>query len=237
MTTPGLPSSPLPAGWDWIPRELKALRREVQQLRAARSLESASIGAGIDITNGAVRIRDGSGDVVVQLGLLPDDTFGLAAVDPGTGQLVTLTTLAFGMRAARNTSVLSIGASTWDDPDIGDAGPTISGVPIGTAGRCLVILSAALTPGLGEGDTGEIQMSMAISGATSRSPGGDVVLGLGRSASGSPGGIDVPAGEMAAAGLAQNLNAGSHTFTAKYQNTSLAGDSTIHRATMIIIPF
>lgn len=57
MTQPGLLGNLLPPGDDWVGRKLRDVARELDELRAARTLESASIGAGgITIAGGAIRI-------------------------------------------------------------------------------------------------------------------------------------------------------------------------------------
>lgn len=61
-----------PAGNDWMVRELKALRAEVEELRAARSNEAASISAGLFVVDkdGGFRVVDkDTGEVIFFAGL------------------------------------------------------------------------------------------------------------------------------------------------------------------------
>lgn len=63
----------LPPGPDGLIRRLESLEREVQQLRAARRLESSTIGdGGITITGGAVRVIDSAGTEIARLGARDD---------------------------------------------------------------------------------------------------------------------------------------------------------------------
>lgn len=60
MSQPGSFANGIPAGEDWVPRAIRDLQREVQQLRAERSIESTSIGqGGIEVTGGSINVIDG----------------------------------------------------------------------------------------------------------------------------------------------------------------------------------
>jgi hypothetical protein len=218
-------------------RRLAELERQLRREQTARRLEAAHIGAGgVTITGGAVKIRNAAGDLVVQIGLLPDGTYGVAAIDPATGHLVSLSTLAFGMRAVVNNEVLSITATDWADPDVGDPGPTITDLPVGTSGRCAVWLSATLRPGIPEEQVGSVEMSFAVSGASSRQAGTTGILGLGRGSSGT-GNFDTTDGDLGNACLLEGLSPGLHTLHAQYQLTVNASTSFVIRPTLIAIPF
>lgn len=239
----GLVSDQVPAGQDWIARRLRQLEREVRELRAERRLEAATIGAGgIDITEGALRIRDGNGDVVVQLGLLPDASYGLASISPATGALVALSTLAFGWSAGYVDAFESTTSSTFDD--LSTTGPTVSSVPIGTSGVAAVILSTTIQVECQEGGTTTIsgEMSVAVSGASTVSPSGANASELQHNStmdhsSAGVDGVSIIRSSCTRVVLLTGLNSGSHNFQAKYRRALGTGSPLFGRRTMLVIPF
>jgi hypothetical protein len=148
--------------------------------------------------------------------LEPGDAVGLMAL-PGEyailGQMVRPNTPdAATAISALSSNIYSATVATFEQTnsgiytDLATLGPTLQNVRIGTTGRCLVILSAIINVGT-VASGGE--MGYAITGATTVSPGD-----IGHSVS-----------EYAAANIANartavylrsGLNAGLHTFTAKY---------------------
>lgn len=129
------------------------LERAVEQLRAGRSLEAATIGkggitiigeGGITLQGGSVRVLDDNGDERILMGLLSDSSYGLEAVDDD-GRRVKLDTLAFGLTAAGDDTV---GTRTgtlpntyvWGDLAGSSVGPSVT-VDIGTSGKALVFWS------------------------------------------------------------------------------------------------
>jgi hypothetical protein len=102
-----------------VVRQLHELQRDVQQLKAARRLEAAQIGAGgLHIRGGRLTIAD--------------------AAD----QVVDLATLAFGQAAATVLPDEEVTSTTWSD--LATVGPQISDVPIGSSRRCIVLISVSL---------------------------------------------------------------------------------------------
>ena len=247
--TAGLPAGQLPPGGDWIARELKAIRRELEQLRASRRLESAQIGAGgltvtdgggitigdggtIDLVDGTVRVLNGSGQVVAQLGLLPGGGYGVAAVNPANGQLVSLSTLAFGLR-----SVTANGIGTRNNTGYGAlsglAGPVVPDVPIGPSGRALVILTAQVTVTDNTGRSGF--MSVAVSGATTINPndGWAHKVDIG----GTTGGQNMSPDNSRLHLFDGVLNEGLNTFTARYRTITATGNVTWSGPNITVLPY
>lgn len=209
-------SDQAPPGQDHIMRRLADLERQVREMAAGRRLEAASVGAGgITIKGGSLRVLDEAGELVVQLGRLPDDTYGLAAIDPA-GILVALSTLAFGLRGDVVEDNESTTSTTFDDLDT--IGPVVPNVPIGASGRCLVIISAHLQENSSDIVRGG-RMSVAITGATTRSANSMGGLRIGHTDDGQiAGGFSSNNLSMrsTAVELVDGLNPGQHTFTAKY---------------------
>lgn len=229
-------------------RRLHRLERHVQELQAGRRLAAATVGEGgiritdggnLDIEGGALRVFDASGNLVATVGRFPDSTErGIAAVDPVTGALVALSTLAFGMRVEQHGQVLQVTSTSGDfsDPDTGDPGPTITDVPIGTAGRCVVFVSADLRPEPSSaGDTTVVEMGVEVSGATTRTA-GSAVISLGQGTADGSSAVS-PSGRVAGITLIEGLNAGMHTFQGKYRTQLNTATATITVPVMIVMPF
>lgn len=80
---------PLASQPDWIGKEFAALRAEIAELRAARTLESAFIGAGgITIGDaGSLIVKDADGHLVAVIGALPPE-FNRADGSPQLGIVI-----------------------------------------------------------------------------------------------------------------------------------------------------
>jgi hypothetical protein len=130
-----IPSDQAPPGQDWLVRRITDLERQVRELAAGRSLEAATI------RGGSLRVVDNTGALQVQVGLLPDGTYGLAATN-ADGETVDLATLAFGMESDDRGGFVDISSTTYvSGPD----GPKVAGVRIGASRRCLVIVTSEIT--------------------------------------------------------------------------------------------
>ncbi|MFJ6198843.1 hypothetical protein [Micromonospora sp. NPDC092111] len=92
-----------------------------------------------------MEICDETGAVKVIAGEMADGQYGLAAVNPQTGETVDLAQLAFGMKGAeQGSSIQVVGRSDNNYDYVTDPtypGPTVSNVLIGPAKRALVHLS------------------------------------------------------------------------------------------------
>jgi hypothetical protein len=232
-------SDQAPPGPDYLLRKIADLERQVRELASARRLEAATIGAGgLTIAGGAIRILDDTGTLVVQAGLLPDGTYGLAAVNPA-GALVALSTLAFGIQAATVPEIEMTESQTFTD--LTTPGPALPDVPIGTAGRCLVVLSSLFQEFAIDIVRGG-HMSVEISGATDRAPSSLTGLRIGHTndgvVSGSASSNNMLA-RMSAVDLVEGLNPGLHTFTAKYRSLGSGVDDPVWFGprSLVVIPF
>lgn len=227
-----------------VMRRLAELEKRVVELTSGRRLENATVGAngirvkgagGITLQQGGgVTVEDG-GDIVVRggalnvfddtetlvavIGRLPNGSRGVAALDPTTGSLVELSTLAFGTRSvdAEEEEVLGT-VGVWSSLP---GGPVVPDVPIGTTGRALVMVTAdiACYP-TGSNTEVDAWMGFEVSGASSRAPNitDSVRAAFRRDAdtTGNPG-VTVAASREV---LVEGLAAGLHTFTAQYQYTA-----------------
>lgn len=137
---------------------------------------------------------------------------------------------------AQGENVVSVVDSlSWDDPSTGPAGPEITGVEIGSTGRCLVFISVQFRNLFIDVDgSGEIQMSVEVSGATSRAAGAEGVLSQGRSFGSAN---FEPSGGIGRAFLVDGLTPGSHTFATKFQLTDDATQASVVFPELIVIPF
>lgn len=108
------------------------------------------IGAGgnIKITQGSLDVYDNLGRQHLDVGLQPDGSYDLAAIDPDTNERVNLAQLAFGMKADSIQSSYLITGSTGPYEYLPapppDTGPKVTGVRIGSSARALVIISAQI---------------------------------------------------------------------------------------------
>jgi hypothetical protein len=162
------------------------------------------------------------GPAMVEMGELSDGSYGLAAVNPA-GQLVKLSTLAFGPAAESDASAGTRAGSagfTWGDLTGSGAGPTVT-VQIGDSGKALVIYSAFADMGHVPDDGGAAWVNFEISGATSRAAtlnpygGFRVQPNVGATVLGSQ--------TISRQALVTGLNPGQHTFTMKYSVSSVTG--------------
>lgn len=122
-------SDQAPPGQDYILRRLADLERQVRELSAARGLEAATI------KGGSLRVVDDTGALKVLVGLLPDGTYGLAAVNPA-GELVSLSTLAFGMKADQRSGPFTPTTGLYESL----GGPVVT-TQIGSSGRALFLIT------------------------------------------------------------------------------------------------
>ena len=129
---------------------------------------------------------------------------------------------------------VQVTSSSFDDPDSGDPRPVISDVEIVT-GVAVVWLSGWFTnlnypidpPG-----SGELVMSVEVSGATFKSPSDAQATAVGR---GFSGGDTRPSGRVGSTLIFDDLNPGLHTFTAKYMVTSTMISGTVLDPRMVVL--
>lgn len=206
-------------------------------------------GGNVEITDGAVVVKNASGNVIVELGECADGRHGLQVYkDNGArvarigelasaggegiefvndlGQLVRANTLAFGQQAA---DIQPFVAVTTIAPAWGNFGGPQVTVDIGTSGRALVFLSGWANAD----DAAYIQQTFQAvyvpTGAVSYAAGLRLVTATSTFASGIN---DTYSGAFLVTGLA----AGQHTFRCWYR-TNLNNGSGISDRTIIVLPY
>lgn len=91
-------------------------------------------------TAGSYKVLDASAVTQIQMGLLTDGTYGLAAVNPG-GQFVKVNNFLFGPQHGYiSTDIVSLSTSYHNGSPVG---PNLT-VEIGTLGKAIVTLSASM---------------------------------------------------------------------------------------------
>lgn len=120
--------------------EFKNLTDRVKDLeRRVLDAETNNTRAGnTAITEGALVIRDGSGNARAKYGRLDDGTYGLALYDD-SGDPVSLASLLLGLTGARNDAEVIPTRNAWTD----DLSSTVTT----SSGRLLVIVTARVVAG------------------------------------------------------------------------------------------
>jgi hypothetical protein len=201
----------------------------MRELLAGRRLEAASIGeGGITINGGALRVVDGTGALVAQVGALGDGSFGVAAINPATSDLVSLTTLAFGMRDQTAGGAISVTSTTY----VSDAsGPQVE-VTVGPSRRVLVLVCAEVRIiSTGGFPSAEGKMSVNISGP-------DLNLTLGDGAGPSHSGAattGTTSTVFAVIGPSVIPAAGTYTIAARYRVNG--GEASIQNRKIVALPY
>lgn len=206
----------------------------IEAVANARTLENASVGAkGLNFINeGAARVYDSNGNLVMLIGALGDGEYGIEAIKPD-GTSVQLSTLAF---EEQSTFDESAGArselATWGDLSGVAVGPVVPDVRIGTTRRARVTLSATMLVATGTDPGAAGFMGCEVDGATHVDPIEKQAVGLI---------LSTGAGTSSTLTVSKtyrltNLNPGLHTFTARYiQQVNLLG-SFAHRE-LIVQPY
>lgn len=196
-----------------IMHRLRNLEREVAALRTARTLESASIGAGgMRIQGGLLRVQDTDGDDMFRAGgdpgeiFLRDDLLAPFAVDILGSRIHSATTAA--QILVDSTTYLNLG------------GPQLGNIDI-ISGRALVFLTAlVLAPRTAGENIRDGVMGVQVSGATDIDPNDDPnmldTLRVGANALPTIDTIEVRVRASAAVWI-PNLNPGVHSFGARYR--------------------
>lgn len=197
----------------------------------------------VSINNGELIVKDNAGNTIIELGLTSDGRYGLRVNDTSGnpqirlgqlaaggyglevvsgGQLVPLSNLIFGIRAARVITTESTTSASFTD--LATVGPQVT-VNITNSGTALVFLSALMPIVSGSGPT----MGVALSGANTQAAGtfgqylnGNVVGGSGNA-------------NATRVAFISNLNPGATTFTAKYEATT--GTATFADREIAVLPY
>lgn len=222
MVTTGLPASQLPPGGDWIARRFRDLERQIRELRAGRGLEAAQIGAGgLTVKGGAITARD----------LSDQDVFAVTTDPAGIFLRQELVTdVAVAVIADRFDSADVAG--NVSDPGssyVASGGPTLSGVQVSAAGRCLVAVTADIRCQINQpnGVAAAGWMSFEVSGDSSLAPDDDRAL---RNFIFGPADAVIAVSKQATRlVLVDGLNEGTHTISARYrsEHTDSAADAPV----------
>lgn len=196
------------------------------------------------IDKGALIIKDAAGNDIVEVGLMSDGRYGLRinntagaaqiragelagggygleVVDSG-GQLVSLATIAFGIRTAFIATAQSRNNTAFGD--LATVGPSVS-VTVGTSGNMILLITAEQ---LTAGPTAI--MAADIVGPTNISPSDDKALTFAQSPSGS-----TLLAHSTSAILYSGLSAGAYTITAKYR--TVGGSASWQNRSLVAIPY
>jgi len=153
----------------------------------ANLLEVGS-GGTVSVTQGSFLVKDALGRTIIQMGLLPDGKYGfrvndasgnpqiragelvsggygLEAVDE-TGQLVSLSTLAFGMEAASAMGAITVDTGGGSNPIRDPDGLGLYNIRIGNSRRCLVVLSSEIQHNLNDEFIHSGSMSLLVRNRT-----------------------------------------------------------------------
>lgn len=231
-------------------KEFAALKAEVRALRKRAPLTNSAISSGGltiqdggDVTikgggslvikdGGSVLIEDAAGNILVQLGTLPDANYGLVvndnagvpqvragelesggygleSVDPSTGHLVQLSTLAFGLASSSLQIFPAETTASATLTDLATVGPSVT-VTIGSSGRALVTVTALLAWTANRGCV----MGYAVSGATTTAA--DLNHTLAMNSQDPTSNNSTGNSQGSATFLVTGLTPGANTFTAKY---------------------
>lgn len=164
-----------------------------------------------------LRVNDSLGAAQVRAGELASGGYGMEAVN-NAGDLVSLSTLAFGMTATKDSGFGTCNLTEWGDLTGASVGPAVT-VTVGTSGRVVIFLSCSMT--IGGAVPGTIR---SFVGFETTDVLGNVWPGAGTSTSrclelGHTPAAGTPVSRLSAtrAILINNLKAGTYTFTMKYQ--------------------
>ena len=169
-----------------------------------------------------LRINDTAGVAQIRAGELAGGGYGLEVIDPGTGALVSLATVAFGMRTGFVATAQSRNNTAFGD--LATVGPTVTPT-VGTSGNLVLFIGGEV---LTVGPTGV--MSAEFSGPSSVSPSDDKSYVLAQS----PNASTLLMGSCRAL-LYSGLSAGTYTITAKYR--TVGGSVSWQNRSLVAIPY
>ena len=190
---------------------LAELERQVRSLQTSRRLEAASIGrGGLRVQGGRILAEDASGERVFEVTTEPPGIFMRPEL------ISTIAAQAFADRITAD-SITGGGTGAPDAPDWGDLpgdpGPSVT-ADVTDAGRMIVMLSAQITLQNNEG--GRVSFEISDEGGIVVSP--FVTRDLAFTFNNDNGSFLAGAGVSY---LIENLDAGLHTVTMKYQDSGV----------------
>jgi hypothetical protein len=229
----------------------------------AAMLEIGS-GGNVILTEGAVIVRDALGREVMGFGKNPSDSrYGMWVRDPdadiftvragelaaggygmeainAVGELVPLSALAFGLKAATVTAFQSTTSGSFADISGGTVGPIVSDVVVGNTGKMLVFLSCNMQEFASSGGARGGEMSFQLDGPTSLSPALARAMRIGHTDDGrivsgfSSNNLGVQTTMVV---LLTGLSVGTYSLTAKYLSADSPEPITFGNRSIVAIPY
>lgn len=227
-------------------RRVRRLERLVERLHADRSLEAAAVGrGGLRLHSGGSLLVDDGGDIRVAGGRIEavdaddEDVFIVDTNPPAifmrqelVSSLVNdiveellvspagqeLAAFVFAQRVRTGSVEDFESRASTDYGDLTTPGPTVTDVPVSESGEAVVIVGCAnqANPDAGAGSSGGL-MSFAISGATTRAADDADSMRCVLTNHNSEGPNQTSTVRASMGVVVTGLNAGLHTFTAKYR--------------------
>lgn len=210
--------------------ELDSLRRRVSTAERVNSVNNGGL------SSGGFTVYNADGTPSVLLGLQPDGSRGVGVYDDN-GNIMTLAGLAFGVRSASDTGIISWSQGGGDGSPVWTVtGPTVE-VPVRT-GRMIVIASGKVEAG---GNKARAVYSWRVTGPTG--PTSRIVeysFDRGTSVLHDSGGLSVQtAGAFAFEH--KDLLPGDYTVTSAYGFSSSPGPGgafgSVSQRTLIVLPY
>lgn len=184
-------------------------------------------------------MRDDNGTDRIQIGLLDDGTYDVAVINPSTGAIVKLSTMAFGSTVATIGTRESTASNSYTA--LATAGPVVTAT-IGTSGRCIVMASMFLEivdPAGSAVDSAAAYMSYDVSGPTASSAidgrAAAIFFKYDKTGPVEDTAYEVQMGATRVSMLT-GLTAGSYTFTAKYRVIN-SHSSFFSDRVLVVIPY
>jgi hypothetical protein len=174
------------------------------------------------VTGGQIGLRIANlfGDTMVLIGQLDpaggfgNDNYGLAAVDPDTGVLVSLQQLAFGPDGETILTLQSTTSTSFGD--LTTVGPTVP-VTVGPSGRVLVAIGAEINYNTAADGTGGGVVTFEASGPTPIAAGTYVAQAIGGAVTAGADTTVFGASQSASKfWFLKNMEPGDYVFTMKY---------------------
>jgi hypothetical protein len=203
---------------------IDSLEKRLAKLeRAPRAVATALDRGDFVVAQGSLLVQDGNGNTVIALGKNPaTGNYTVQVIDPPTGNLVELHSLALQLGTASIGTVESTSSGTYTD--LATVGPTVT-VTIGNTGKAWVAVNAQMAGTAPNGGS----MSFAVSGASSVIASDFNAFFAQMPGSGA---FTIQASSLV---LLTGLTPGVNTFTAKYRVN--AGTASFADRTIIVQPY
>jgi hypothetical protein len=223
---------------------VKEIEKRLSILERTPQLANASIDArGLSIREGSIDVIDNDGNTRIRIGKLDDGSYDITAYSVIGNQTVNLAALAFGQKAAFETgnSVRSTGGlpGTYTDPDSGPLGPEVTGVLVGSSGRCKVTISAQMQATPTGADAGKLAMSFDVNGPTTIAASNEMAMVVYHAIQNVTDQIDYHDYIFRGSYVhyLDNLIPGTYSFRMKYFGSSIGGNTNYADRLLLVEPF